>query len=236
MLIIPALDLRAGGVVRLLQGDFARETGYPTDALVLAQQYAEAGARRLHVVDLDGARGSGDNRKLIERLIGTLNIEVQVAGGIRSLESASRWLEAGAAAVVLGTVAVKEPGRLNEVAAQLPGRVLAALDARTGRPAVTGWSELADLSLAEMLEGWAAAPLAGVIVTSIDRDGTLAGPDLDLLAEARRSGSHPITYSGGISSVGDVTAVAAAGAAGVILGKSLLEGRVDLRDALRRCA
>ncbi len=232
MLIIPALDLRAGGVVRLLKGDFARETGYPTDALVQAQQYAEAGARRLHVVDLDGARGSGDNRKVIERLIRELNIEVQVAGGIRSLESASRWLEAGAAAVVLGTVAVKEPERLNEVAAQLPGRVLAALDARAARPAVTGWSELADLSLAEVLEGWAAAPLAGVIVTSIDRDGTLAGPDLDLLAEARRSGSHPVTYSGGISSLDDVAAVAAAGAAGVILGKALLEGHVDLREAL----
>ncbi len=232
MLVIPALDLRAGRVVRLLKGDFARETGYATDPLVQAQRYAEAGARRLHVVDLDGARGSGDNRKLIERLIRELDLEVQVAGGIRSLEGARRWLEAGAVAVVLGTVAVKEPERLNEVAAQLPGRVLAALDARAGRPAVTGWSELTHLSLAEVLAGWAGAPLAGVIVTSIDRDGTLAGPDLDLLAAARSSGSQPITYSGGISSLDDVAAVAAAGAAGVILGKSLLEGHVDLRKAL----
>ncbi len=232
MLIIPALDLRAGKVVRLLKGDFARETGYATDPLVQAQRYADAGARRLHVVDLDAARGSGDNRKLIERLLRELDIEVQVAGGIRSFESASGWLEAGAAAVVLGTVAVKEPERLREVAVRLPGRVLAALDARTGRPAVAGWSELADLNLAEVLASWAAAPLAGVIVTSTDRDGTLAGPDLDLLTAARRTASHPLTYSGGVSSRDDVAAVAAAGADGVILGKSLLEGRVDLREAL----
>lgn len=234
MEIIPSLDLRGGRVVRLLKGDFDRETGYATDAVVQAQHYAQAGARRLHVVDLDGARGSGHNRDLVERLVREVDIEVQVSGGIRSLETARRWLDSGAAAVVMATVAVQEPERLAEVAGELPGRVLAALDARGGRPAVTGWSQVADLSVAVLLEEWAPAPLAGVILTSIDRDGTLAGPDLALLSEAQRGNRrHPLTYSGGISSLADVESVARAGAAAVILGKSLLEGHIDLRDALR---
>ena len=234
--MIPALDLRGGGVVRLRRGDFERETAYGSDAVERARAYAAAGARRLHVVDLDAARGSGDNRALVERIVGEVGVEVQVAGGVRSLEDARRWLGSGAAAAVMGTVAVREPGTLVEVAATLPGRVLAALDVRGGRPAVGGWLATEERSVAATLELWSEAPLAGVVVTSVDRDGTLAGPDLGLLAAALAATGHALTYSGGVASLDDLEAVAASGARGAILGRSLLEGRFSLAAALARAS
>ena len=236
MRIVPALDLRGGRVVRLGEhGDFGRERAYaasPEAAVALARRYVGAGARRLHVVDLDGARGSGDNRALIGRLVADAGAEVQVSGGVRTAEAASRWLDAGAAAVVMGTAAVRDPALLARVAAAHPGRVLAALDVRGGRPAVRGWGEVAELTVAEMLARWAGAPVAGLVLTSVDRDGTLSGPDLTLLAEVVRRTDLPVTYSGGVGSLADVRAVAAAGASAVILGRSLLEGLIPLADAL----
>jgi phosphoribosylformimino-5-aminoimidazole carboxamide ribotide isomerase len=236
MRVVPALDLRGGRVVRLGEhGDFGRERAYadgPGPAVALARRYVAAGARRLHVVDLDAARGSGDNRALVERLVVDAAAEVEVAGGIRSADAAARWLDAGAAAVIMGTAAVRDPALLTRVAEDHPGRVMAALDVRGGRPAVTGWDELTDLTVAEALARWADAPLAGLIVTSIDRDGTLGGPDAALLAEVVRATDRPVTYSGGVGSLEDVRAVAAAGAAAVILGRSLLEGLIPLDEAL----
>jgi phosphoribosylformimino-5-aminoimidazole carboxamide ribotide isomerase len=236
MRIVPALDLRGGRVVRLGEhGDFARERAFaasPDAAVALASQYVEAGARRLHVVDLDAARGAGDNRDLVSRLVAEAGAEVQVAGGVRSAADADRWIAAGAAAVVMGTAAVRDPALLARVARRHAGRVLAALDVRGGRPAVSGWGEVADLNVAEMLARWADAPLAGLVVTSVDRDGTLAGPDLGLLAEVTATAAVPVTYSGGVGSLADVRAVAGAGAAAVILGRSLLEGLVRLADVL----
>ena len=200
--------------------------------VALARRYVEAGATRLHVVDLDAARGSGDNRELVRRLVVEAAAEVEVSGGVRSAASAAAWLAAGAAAVAMGTAAVRDPDLLAAVAAAHPGRVLAALDVRGGRPAVTGWDEVADLTVAEMLDRWAAAPLAGLVFTSVDRDGTLGGPDVGLLAEVVRRAPWPVTYSGGVASLADVRSVAAAGAAAVILGRSLLEGLVPLDEAL----
>jgi phosphoribosylformimino-5-aminoimidazole carboxamide ribotide isomerase len=232
VLIIPALDLRAGRVVRLLKGDFSRETTYATDAVSLAGEYAQAGAQRLHVVDLDAARGSGNNRALVERVVAEVGIEVQVAGGVRSLEDAERWLDAGAAAAVIGTTAVREPATLAALARAHPGHVLAALDVRAGRPAVAGWLAVEEQTVQRTLALWADVPVAGVIVTSVDRDGTLSGPDLELLRVALTATDHPVTYSGGIASFGDLQAVAHCGADGVLLGRSLLEGRLDLGQAL----
>ena len=235
MVVVPALDLKSGRAVRLLRGELAREQVYARDqdeVVALALEMAQAGARRLHVVDLDAAVGSGDNRSLVRRLVEEAGLEVQVAGGVRSEQSASEWLSAGAAAVVMGTAAVRRPELLAEVAAAHPGRVTAALDARAGRPAVAGWLEVEELTLEEVLRRWQEIPLRGVIVTSIDRDGTLAGPDLALLATALRATSHPVTYSGGVASPADLSAVAEAGADAVILGKSLLEGRISLSEAL----
>lgn len=236
MRIVPALDLRGGRVVRLGEhGDFGSERAYadgPDASVALARRYVEAGAGRLHVVDLDAARGSGDNRGVVARLVEEAGAEVQVSGGVRSAEAAARWLDAGAGAVVMGTAAVREPALLAAVAAAHPGRVLAALDVRDGRPAVAGWGEVTGLTVDEALARWKDAPVAGVVVTSIDRDGTLGGPDMALLARVLRGTSRPVTYSGGVGSLADLRAVAAAGAAAVILGRSLLEGLVPLAEAL----
>ncbi len=231
LLLIPSLDLLDGRCVRLVKGDFDQVTVYG-DPLELAQAYFEAGARRLHVVDLDAARGSGSNRDLVSRLVAGTGLEVQVAGGVRRARDVADWLAAGAAAAVMGTTAVREPETLKAAAAAHPGRVLAALDVRGGRPAVTGWTALEEMSARELLAIWAEAPLAGVIVTSIDRDGTLAGPDLETLAEVLRVSRHPITCSGGIGRLEDVLAVAETGAESLILGRALLEGRITLAEAL----
>jgi len=233
--VLPALDLRGGRVVRLgEQGDFGRETAYAAGtgpAVALARRYAAAGAARLHVVDLDAARGSGDNRALVERLVAQAGVQVQVAGGIRTAADAERWLRAGASAVVMGTAAVRDPDLLARVAAAHPGRVLAALDVRGGRPAVAGWSA-EEGAVAEVLDRWATAVVAGVVLTSVDRDGTLGGPDLGLLRQVAGACPHPVTYSGGIAGLEDLRSVAAAGAAAAILGRSLLEGLIPLGDAL----
>lgn len=235
MMVLPALDLLAGRVVRLgVGGDFARPTAYadgPDDAVVLAGRYVVAGARRLHVVDLDAARASGHNGPLVQRLVVEAGAEVEVAGGVRSLEDAKRWLEFGAAGVVMGTAAVRDVELLARVAATYPGRVLAALDVRDGRPAVGGWSEVEELSVGAVLKRWQEVGLAGVIVTSVDRDGTLLGPDVGLLTEVLSATRFPVTYSGGVASLDDLRVVASAGAAGVILGRSLLEGRIRLDEA-----
>jgi phosphoribosylformimino-5-aminoimidazole carboxamide ribotide isomerase len=236
MRIVPALDIRGGRVVRLGEhGDFSSERAFangPDEAVALARAYVDAGARRLHVVDLDAARGSGDNRALVRRLVIDAGAEVEVAGGVRSEEIARGWLDAGAAAVVIGSAAVRDPDLLARVATTHPGQVLAALDVRDGRPAVTAWAELADLTVAQALARWAEAPVAGVVVTSVDRDGTLGGPDLALLAEVLRATSRPVTYSGGVASLADLRAVAGAGADAVVLGRSLLEGLIPLAAAL----
>jgi phosphoribosylformimino-5-aminoimidazole carboxamide ribotide isomerase len=232
MLVIPSIDLRKGRCVRLLKGDFETETVYSDDPLAVAQRYAAAGAGRLHVVDLDAARGDGDNRNVVRRLARESGLEVQVAGGVRSQADAAAWLDAGAWAVVMGTTAVRQPEVLADTAAANPGRVWAALDVRGGRAAVTGWETVDAAPPDGLIKRWMKAPLAGVIVTSIDRDGTMSGPDLDLLWWTLERSSRPVVYSGGIASIEDVSAIAATGAAGIILGRSLYEGGIDLRAAI----
>jgi phosphoribosylformimino-5-aminoimidazole carboxamide ribotide isomerase len=232
----PALDLRGGRVVRLGEhGDFGRETAFasgPDQAVALAKAFVVAGARRLHVVDLDAARGDGDNRDLVGRLVSEAGAEVEVSGGVRSADDVERWLAAGAGVVAIGTAAVRDPALLEAVARRHPGRVAAALDVRGGLPAVRGWAAVEQRTVAEVLAGWAGAALESVIVTSVDRDGTMAGPDLALLHDVLSATVHPVTYSGGVASLADVKLLAAAGAAAVILGRSLLEGHVQLAEAL----
>jgi phosphoribosylformimino-5-aminoimidazole carboxamide ribotide isomerase len=194
--------------------------------------FERAGAQRVHVVDLDAARSSGDNRGVIESLIGSTSLTVQVAGGIRSSEQIDAWLATGATAVVMGTAAVREPELLAECARKHAGQVLAALDIREGRPAVAGWLETETIDIHELIARWDALPLAGLILTSTDRDGTMAGPDLETLARVRSMSRLPIQYSGGISSLDDLRAVREADATAVILGRSLYEGTVLLEEAL----
>jgi len=233
MTVIPAIDVRGGRAVRLTEGDFNREKVYGDDPLAIARGHAAAGAARLHLVDLDAAVGRAGNRELVAKIVAEAGIEVQVAGGVRDAAAASAWLATGAAAVVMGTVAVREPEVFAAAAAENPGRVIAALDLRGGRPAVTGWTATESVEVGRLLQSWAALPLAGIILTSVDRDGTMTGPDLESLRQVLGWSIHPVTYSGGVRTLDDVRAIATEGAAAVIIGKAIYEGNIDLGEALR---
>lgn len=236
MEVIPALDLRGGRVVRLGEhGDFGRQDDHG-DPVARALAYAAAGARRLHVVDLDAAAGSGDNRAAVRAIVEGSGVAVQVAGGVRSLDDAVAWLDGGADRVLFGTAAVRDPALPVAAALTRPDRIGVALDLRGGRPAVRGWTETDDADVGELLAAWSDAPLAAIVLTSVDRDGSLAGPDLEALTRVRGLTPHPVIYSGGVSSLDDLRALQAAGAAGAILGRALLEGRFTLAEAVAACA
>jgi len=232
VLVIPAIDILGGKCVRLLRGDYSTPTVYSDDPIDVAASFAEAGAERIHVVDLDAARGLGDNHALIATIVRRDDVKVQVAGGIRTEDQVDRLFEAGAQAIVMGTAAVREPRLLERCARKHMGRVLAALDVRGDQPSVHGWTESDPLKIGILLARWDVLPLGGVVFTSIERDGTLEGPDLKTLAHVRAMTSLAIQYSGGVSSIEEIRAVNQAGAAAVILGKALYEGRVKLEEAL----
>jgi phosphoribosylformimino-5-aminoimidazole carboxamide ribotide isomerase len=234
MLVIPAIDIFGGRCVRLVRGDYGQPTVYSENPLEVMADFVQAGAERLHVVDLDAARGTANNRAIIESMVRRQDLEVQVAGGIRTAKAVDAWLDAGAFAVVMGTAAVSDPRLLERCARLHPGRVLTALDLRDDKPAVSGWTKTEPVMIGSLLGNWDRLPLGGVIVTSIDKDGTLSGPDLDALARVRSMTGLPVLYSGGVTSLDDIHRVAAAGAEAVILGKALYEGRITLEQALAR--
>jgi phosphoribosylformimino-5-aminoimidazole carboxamide ribotide isomerase len=232
MVVIPAIDILGGRCVRLTRGDYGNPTVYSDDPGAVADDFARSGAARVHVVDLDAARGSGDNLHLIKELLRRDDLQMQVAGGIRSSDAVDSWLDAGAAAVVLGTAAVRDPRLLERCAQRHPGRLIAALDVRDDKAAVSGWTQTEPVMIGALVGRWDRLPLAGVMLTCIDRDGTLSGPDLETLAKVRAMTGLMLQYSGGVSSLDDIGHVAAAGAQAVILGKALYEGKLTLEQAL----
>ncbi len=234
MLVIPAIDLFGGRCVRLVKGDYGKPTVYSDDPLDVVDEFVRAGAEHLHLVDLDAARGSGDNRAVIESIVRRHDLKVQVAGGVRTAEAGEAWLSAGAHAVVMGTAAVREPRLLERCARRQPARILAALDVRDEKAAVSGWTETEPVMIGSLLARWDKLPLAGVILTCIDRDGTLSGPDLVTLLKARSMTGLPVQYSGGVASLDDIAKVTSAGAQAVILGKALYEGRIKLEQVFGR--
>lgn len=231
MLVIPAIDIMNGHCVRLVRGDFDQRTVYSDDPATIAVDFARAGAERLHVVDLDAARGEHDNRAVIEEVIES-GLPVQVAGGVRTAAQVQTWITVGAASVVMGTAAVREPELLAECAHKYPGHVMAALDVREGLPVVSGWTETEQLNISELIPRWNVLPLAGMILTCTERDGTLAGPDLETLARVLAMTEMPVQYGGGIGMLSDIRRVRETGAAAVILGRSLYEGKLSLEQAL----
>jgi phosphoribosylformimino-5-aminoimidazole carboxamide ribotide isomerase len=232
VLIIPAIDILGGRCVRLVRGDFEHPTVYSDDPAEVAEEFATAGAEHLHVVDLDAARGSGDNRGVIHSILRRQDLKVQVAGGVRTAEIVNALLTAGAHAVVMGTAAVRDPRLLERCAQRHPARILAALDVRNDQAAVSGWTETEPVMIGSLLGRWDRLPLAGVVLTSVDKDGMLGGPDLKTLAKARAMTGLTLQYSGGVTSLEDIGHVAAAGAQAVIVGKALYEGRFTLEQAL----
>jgi phosphoribosylformimino-5-aminoimidazole carboxamide ribotide isomerase len=230
--VIPAVDLLDGRCVRLLRGDFDKATTYSDDPLAVAHQFAQGGARRLHVVDLDAARDGRGNAEVVEAIVRDIGIEVEVAGGVRSEADASRWFDAGAAVVVIGTMAAEEPEDAVALAQRYPGRVCVAFDMRGGSVSTHGWEKEGGLTLKDLLDVLDEAPLEGYIYTDIDRDGTMQGPNVEGLVALIKRSRHPVVLSGGISSMEDVRRANAAGAAGVILGRALYEGKLSLSEAL----
>ncbi len=236
--ILPAIDLRAGRVVRLVQGDFEQETAFSDDPVAVARSFAKAGARWLHVVDLDGARtGEPAHTAVIRGIVEAVGdrLRVEVAGGLRTDESVATVLAGGAARAVVGTAALRDPefaGRL--VATHGPDRIVVALDVRDGLALGEGWRAGARGVRAEdALIALADQDVTTFEATAIDRDGRLGGPDVDLLGRLLRIGRGEVIASGGISSLDDINVVQALGCAGAIVGRALYEGRFELAQAMR---
>lgn len=238
MQLIPAIDLRGGRVVRLEQGDYQRETRYDDDPLVLARRYADAGATRIHVVDLDSARDGGEaNLGIIERLCRELDIDVQTGGGVRSREDFRRRIDAGAERVVIGSLCVRAPATVSEwLGGPDGGRIVAGLDVSQGLdggwfPRAAGWTESGEIDLFTLLDCLLDAGLEQLLCTDIERDGMFAGPSLALYESiCARFSSLAVQASGGIGSGEDLVEVAQTGVSGCIVGRALLEGRVALSE------
>jgi phosphoribosylformimino-5-aminoimidazole carboxamide ribotide isomerase len=236
MTVYPAIDLRGGRCVRLLQGAFERETVYGEDPVAVARGFVAAGARWLHVVDLDGARaGRPVQTELIGAICAAAGVPVQVGGGLRDAAAVGAVLAAGAQRAVLGTLAVQDPDLAGALCRAHPGRVALGLDARDGRLRVAGWTEGSELSPAALAARAATLGAAAIIYTDVARDGTEKGPDLEGTRAVARAAGVPVIASGGVGSLADVRAVgrlAADGVAGVIVGRALYTGAVRLADAL----
>jgi len=235
--LLPAIDLQGGRVVRLLRGDFGAVTTYGEDAAAVADAFVRRGARWLHVVDLDGARDPrGRQTDLVAAIVARVGerARVEVAGGVRDERAVQACLQAGAARVVVGTAALRDPAFAGRLVGQYgAGRIAVALDVREGLAVGQGWVPgAAGVAVADALERLADEGVRVFEVTAIDRDGTLAGPDLAMLGGLVRRGRGDLIASAGVASAADITAVRALGCAGAIVGRALYEGRVTLEDAL----
>jgi phosphoribosylformimino-5-aminoimidazole carboxamide ribotide isomerase len=238
MELIPAIDLLGGQVVRLHKGDYREVTVYSDDPPGQARLFQAAGARRLHVVDLDGARdGRPGNREVIERILRAApGLEVQVGGGIRSRASAQAWYDAGAARVVLGTVAIKDPDMARELCAARPDGVVVALDAKAGMIAVEGWLETTGQPVERVaveVDAWGAG---AILFTDIDRDGTREGPAVEATARLQRAVRATVIASGGIGALSDLARLRAAGVRAAVCGRALYSGAFTLAEAFHVCA
>jgi phosphoribosylformimino-5-aminoimidazole carboxamide ribotide isomerase len=231
-LLYPSIDLRGGHVVRLRQGDYAAETIYGDDGVAVATSFAEQGATWIHVVDLDAARtGEGTNRAAVAAIAAAVAglAAVQTGGGVRSVDDAKALADAGVARVVMGSAAVREPALVDDVAVVLP--VAVGLDHRGGDIAVHGWTEATGVQLADALGRFPAA--AAFVITDIDRDGLLGGPDVEGLTAAVQATDVPVIASGGVGTLEDVRALAAIpGLHGIITGRALYEGRFRVAEAV----
>lgn len=242
MELFAAIDLRAGRCVRLVQGDYARETVYGSDPVAMASELAADGAPWLHVVDLDAARtGYPENRAVVAAIAAAVAVPVQAGGGIRDEFSAEALLEAGVARIVVGTAALEAPDMVRRVAARHPGRVAAALDVRHGRVRVRGWTEGSTTGLLEAVDRLADAGVAALVVTDIGRDGTMRGPGLAGVRAVLGATALEVVASGGVGGLDDLRALAAVEVGGrrlvgVVVGKALYEGAFTVAQARAACA
>lgn len=238
--LYPAIDLKGGACVRLLRGDMARATVYSRDPPAQARAFEAAGARCLHVVDLDGAfAGRAVNGAAVARIAAETGLSVQFGGGVRTLASIEAWLGRGVARVVLGTAAARDPALVRDACRRFPGRIALAIDARDGRVAVAGWAEDAAVSAAELARAYEDSGAAAIVHTDIARDGALRGVDAEACAAFAAPLSTPVIASGGVAGIDDLMALrrqASSGVAGAICGRALYDGRMDLAAALAALA
>ncbi len=235
MQIYPAIDLKQGQIVRLLHGDFEKMTVYALDPALQAQQFLDAGCKWVHVVDLDGAlSGKSANRDAVGAILAT-GAQIQLGGGIRSIAAIEGWLDAGVRRVILGTAALKNPELVKQAAAAFPGQIVVGADARGGRIAAEGWIETSDVSVLDLVRQFEDCGVAGVVFTDIGRDGALTGVNVEATAALARAVSMPIIASGGVKNLDDIKACAAlshTGIEGVITGRAIYDGRLNLQDAI----
>ncbi len=236
MQLIPAIDLKNGKCVRLRQGRMDDATVFSEDPVAMASRWVEAGARRLHLVDLDGAvAGFPVNADIIGRIAELHpNVEVQVGGGIRQFQVIQTYLDVGVGYVIIGTQAVRAPHFVDDACLEFPGRIIVGLDARDGRVATDGWAETSEANASELARRFEDAGVESIVFTDIGRDGMMGGVNVEATAALARSINIPVIASGGVSQLDDVRALCAeagAGIAGAIVGRAIYEGTVDLAEA-----
>jgi phosphoribosylformimino-5-aminoimidazole carboxamide ribotide isomerase len=244
LIIFPAIDLKGGQVVRLAEGDMARATVYGDDPAAQGRLFADAGATHLHVVDLDGAfAGRAVNAVAVEAILAAFPGKVQVGGGIRDRASVDRWLGLGVDRVVIGTAALDHPDFVREAATELPGRIVVAVDARGGFVATQGWADVSEVLVTDLAHRFADVGVAALLFTDVGRDGLLKGCNVEATQALAHATPIPVIASGGVAGIEDIDALLIAragivegGIEGVITGRALYDGRLDLAQALRIAA
>jgi phosphoribosylformimino-5-aminoimidazole carboxamide ribotide isomerase len=236
MIVFPAIDLKRGQVVRLAEGDMARATVYGDDPAAQAMLFAGAGSQYLHVVDLDGSfAGRAENREAVEAIVASFPGHVQLGGGIRTRAAVAGWFDLGVSRVVMGTAALKDPQFVRDMAAEFPGGIVVAVDARDGMVATEGWAEVSDVSIVDMARRFEDAGVASLLFTDIGRDGLLKGCNIDATVDLARRTDLPVIASGGVKGLDDIRLLAlhaGDGIEGVITGRALYDGRLDLAAAI----
>jgi phosphoribosylformimino-5-aminoimidazole carboxamide ribotide isomerase len=236
MIVFPAIDLKAGQVVRLSEGDMDRATVYGDNPAAQAQIFAAAGSQFLHVVDLDGSfAGRAENRAAVEGILEAFDGHVQLGGGIRTREAVAGWFDLGVSRVVMGSAALKDPEFVKDMAREFPGGIVVAVDARDGMVATEGWAEVSDVPVVDLARRFEDAGVASLLFTDIGRDGLLKGVNIDATVELARQVDIPVIASGGVKGLDDIHVLslhAADGIEGVITGRALYEGRLDLAAAI----
>lgn len=237
MLIIPAIDLKNGQAVRLKQGDFSRSTVYSPDPVEVALKWQNAGAGRIHIVDLDGSlAGVPRNKDVIEKIAAGIHVPIELGGGIRDLATIESYFDAGIQFAILGSAALKNPGLVEAACAKFPGRIIVGIDARDGMVAVEGWTEKTTKSAIELARSFEQFNLDSIIYTDINRDGMETGVNVEATRKLAESIKTPVTASGGVASLQDIRElkkVEKSGIKGVIIGKALYTGAVSLEDAIK---
>lgn len=235
MLPIPAIDMIEGKCVRLRQGDYAQKTEFSDDPVAVACQWTQQGARRIHLVDLDGAKeGRPVNTEIIRRIVKETRVPCQLGGGLRDERAIEQALELGVDRAIIGTRAVRDPDWFEKVAEQFAGQIVLGLDAKNGKVATEGWQEVSEISVLKLAERFEPLPLAAIVYTDIAKDGMMQGPNIDATVELARATRHQVIASGGISTEEDVLELLRRGIGACIIGRSLYEGTVSLPNLLKR--